>query len=84
MNKVAVITGASRGIGAETAKLFAAQGYAVCINYAANDEAARQTAADITSAGGRCMIHKADIGDERAVVETNTSITPRRKAPSIR
>jgi NAD(P)-dependent dehydrogenase (short-subunit alcohol dehydrogenase family) len=41
-DKVVIITGASRGIGAATAKLFAQNGYAVCINFMTNDIAAKQ------------------------------------------
>lgn len=59
--KVAIITGASRGIGAETAKLFAKNSYAVCINYRANKAAAEEVAQDITLAGGTCIIVQADI-----------------------
>src|SRR5690554_7415623 len=68
-NKVAIITGASRGIGAATAKLFAANGFAVCINYVSNDEAAKEVADEIEQTGGRCIIHKADISNETEVLE---------------
>lgn len=66
-NKVAIITGASRGIGAETAKLFAANGYAVCINYLSNDAAAEQAKADILKSGGRCITVKADVSSANDV-----------------
>lgn len=59
--KVAIITGASRGIGAETAKLFARNGYAVCINYLANDVAAEQVKSEIIAGGGDCITVKADV-----------------------
>lgn len=39
-DKVAIITGASRGIGAETAKLLALNGYSVCVNYVKNEVSA--------------------------------------------
>jgi len=60
-NKVVIITGASRGIGAETAKLFAANGYAVCINYLSNDIAAEKIKNEILYSGGRCITVKADV-----------------------
>ena len=59
--KVAVITGASRGIGAETAKLFAQNGYAVCINYVSNDAAAERVKQEIMQLGGHCILVKADV-----------------------
>ncbi|WP_289027814.1 SDR family oxidoreductase [uncultured Paraglaciecola sp.] len=68
IQKVAVITGASRGIGAATAKLFAKQGYAVCINYKSNKNAAEDVAQAITSDGGKCIIVQADVSCEKDVV----------------
>lgn len=61
MNKVAIITGSSRGIGAEAAKLFAANGYAVCINYLSNTQAAEAVKNDIVQSGGRCISVQADV-----------------------
>ncbi len=66
-NKVAIITGASRGIGAETAKLFAKNGFSVCINYVSNDVAAATVADEIVRSGGRCIITKADVSIESEV-----------------
>ncbi|MGK0270910.1 MAG: NAD(P)-dependent dehydrogenase (short-subunit alcohol dehydrogenase family) [Cocleimonas sp.] len=60
-NKIALITGSSRGIGAETAKLFAENGYAVCINYVSNDAAAEKVKNDILLNGGNCICVKADV-----------------------
>lgn len=60
-DKVAIITGASRGIGAEVAKLLAKSGYAICVNYVANDEAAHNVRKQILDAGGRCIAVKADV-----------------------
>ncbi|HBQ05420.1 SDR family oxidoreductase [Vreelandella aquamarina] len=59
--KVVVITGGSRGIGAETAKLFAQHGYNVCLNYVANDAAAERVRSDILNLGVRCIAVKADV-----------------------
>ena len=68
MNEVLLVTGASRGIGAATARLAARRGYAVCINYRANTEAARAIAQEIERHGGRAMAVAADIALESDVV----------------
>ncbi|MFT7561708.1 MAG: NAD(P)-dependent dehydrogenase (short-subunit alcohol dehydrogenase family) [Flavobacteriales bacterium] len=65
---VAIITGSSRGIGAEAAKIFAENNYAVCINYISNDVAALKLKEDISFNGGRCIAVKADVSIERDVV----------------
>ncbi|MHC6802523.1 SDR family NAD(P)-dependent oxidoreductase, partial [Vibrio antiquarius] len=68
MNKVVIVTGASRGIGAATAKKLAEQGYAVCVNYRAQSEAAHQVVRDIQANGGKAIAVKADVSDEQQVL----------------
>ncbi len=65
---VVVITGGSRGIGAATAKLAAERGFAVCVNYRANETAARDVVAEIERAGGRAIAFGADVSQEADVV----------------
>ncbi|NQY50437.1 MAG: SDR family oxidoreductase [Colwellia sp.] len=65
--KVAIITGAGRGIGAATAKLFANKGYAVCINYKSDEQSATQLAMTITASGGQCITVQADVSYEKDV-----------------
>ncbi|WP_028885295.1 SDR family oxidoreductase [Teredinibacter turnerae] len=60
-NKVAIITGGSRGIGAETAKLLALNGYAVCVNYLQDDTTAHALKRNITEMGVQCISVKADV-----------------------
>ncbi len=69
MKKVIVITGASRGIGAATARLAAARGYAVCVNYLKNRAAADAVVAEIEAGGGRAIAVAADVAAEAQVVE---------------
>ena len=60
MKNVTVITGASRGIGAATARLCAKAGHAVAINYLKNSDMAAAVAASITNAGGEAIIVQAN------------------------
>lgn len=69
MHKVMLITGASRGIGAATARLAAARGYALCINYRQRRDAAERLVAEIEHQGGRAIAVAADVADERQVAE---------------
>lgn len=67
-HRIVLITGASRGIGAATARLAAERGYAVCVNYRRNPEAAERIVRDIESAGGRAIAVAADVSAESDVV----------------
>ena len=60
-DKVAVVTGGSKGIGAETAIHLAAAGAAVVVNYASDKAGAEKTVAAITKAGGRAVAVQADV-----------------------
>ena len=64
MNKVLLITGAGRGIGAATAKLAAAQGYDVAINYQRDDAAAASVVAAVQAADRRGIVIKGDMARE--------------------
>jgi NAD(P)-dependent dehydrogenase (short-subunit alcohol dehydrogenase family) len=68
MDQVVLITGAGRGIGAATAKLAAKRGWAVCVNYLRNREAAESVVADVEKAGGRAAAIAADVSSESEVV----------------
>ncbi len=67
MQKTMLVTGGSRGIGAATARLAAARGYAVCVNYAGRKDAADAVVADIEGAGGRAIAVQGDVADADAV-----------------
>jgi 3-oxoacyl-[acyl-carrier protein] reductase len=61
MQKTAIITGSSRGIGAAVAIKLAHDGFAVVINYAGNAEAADAVKTSIQDAGGKALCIKADV-----------------------
>ncbi|MDO6840563.1 glucose 1-dehydrogenase [Paraglaciecola chathamensis] len=79
-NKVVLVTVGSRGIGAQTAKLFAEHGYAVCINYRQDVKAARDVEQYIHDLGGNCILVQGDIAKEEDVVrlfrETKQKLGP--------
>ena len=68
MPGVVLITGGSRGIGAATAVLAAARGYAVCVNYRSNAQAADAVVTAIANAGGSAIALQADVSVESDVV----------------
>jgi NAD(P)-dependent dehydrogenase (short-subunit alcohol dehydrogenase family) len=68
MNKIAIITGASRGIGAATALLAAERGYTVCVNYLENRAAADAVIHAIECAGGKAIAVAADVAVEADVL----------------
>jgi NAD(P)-dependent dehydrogenase (short-subunit alcohol dehydrogenase family) len=67
MDGTMIITGASRGIGAATARLAAARGYKVCVNYRSDHDAAASIVDAISIAGGTAIQVQADVGNADAV-----------------
>ena len=67
MEKIALVTGSSRGIGRAIAAHLARDGWAVCINYIERRDCAEELAAQLTAEGCRVMVHQADVADKTAV-----------------
>jgi NAD(P)-dependent dehydrogenase (short-subunit alcohol dehydrogenase family) len=68
MNKTLLITGASRGIGAATARLAAQRGWDVLLNFSHDEAAAQAVARDVRAAGQRACVQRADVADEAQVL----------------
>ena len=68
-DKIAVVTGASKGIGAGVAKRLAAEGATVVVNYASSPDGAAQVVSEIEHAGGRALAIKGSVNDESAVAQ---------------
>jgi 3-oxoacyl-[acyl-carrier protein] reductase len=66
-NRVAIVIGASGGIGRAVAVRLAEQGMAVAVHYSGNRERAQETADQVVAAGGRALVVGADVADETAI-----------------
>jgi Dehydrogenases with different specificities (related to short-chain alcohol dehydrogenases) len=77
VNKVLIVTGGSRGIGAATAKLAAERGYAVCVNYRKNQAAAEVVVSTIQAAGGEALAVGADVASESEVMRLFETVDAR-------
>lgn len=67
MEKIALVTGSSRGIGRAVAARLARSGWAVCINYRVRQDCAESLVSELTAAGCRCMAVQADVSDRAQV-----------------
>ena len=80
MEKVIVVTGGSRGIGASIAKYAGRAGYKVCVNYHNRADKAEEVVATIKANGGQAQAFQADVSREEDVVrmfsEVDSSIGP--------
>ncbi|WP_421782322.1 SDR family oxidoreductase [Kiloniella litopenaei] len=83
MNKVMLVTGGSRGIGAAISRMAAANGYSVAINYHAHADAADDLVREIKALGGVALAIKADISDPTQVKVLFESVKSELGVPSV-
>src|SRR5438046_435933 len=68
-NKVAVVTGASKGIGAGIAKALGSEGASVVVNYASSKEGADKVVKEIVAAGGKAIAVKGDVSKSTDIAQ---------------
>ena len=68
-DQIAIVTGASSGIGTGVAKALAAEGASVVVNYSSSPDKAKKVLDEIQEAGGKGIVIKADVSNEKEVVE---------------
>lgn len=76
-NRIALVTGGSRGIGRAIALAMAAQGAHIAIIYAGNDAAAQETQSEICAMGRECEVYKCDVADFGAVKDVIAKVLAR-------
>ena len=81
-DKIAIITGAARGIGAKSAQLFAAEGAAVAI-WDLNTERGKETAQQIQDSGGTAIFCKCDVTDAAQIEDTTQHVTSELGTPNV-
>ena len=81
MSKTIIVTGASRGIGAATARRAGADGWRVCVNYNGSPDKAAEVAAAIEAAGGEAMTFKASQGVEAELIAMYEAVDAKWGAP---
>ena len=77
LNKVVIVTGASRGLGAQIAQKMAGAGASVCVNYLNSQEAADTVVADIVAAGGQAFAYQADVTELEQMQGMANEVTAR-------
>ncbi|MCC6534987.1 MAG: SDR family oxidoreductase [Burkholderiales bacterium] len=75
--RVALVTGASKGIGQAIAQRLGAEGYAVCVNYSSDEEGATRTARSIEAAGSRAMVAGASVANAADVERLFSQVVSR-------
>lgn len=81
--RVALVTGASRGMGAEIARTLARRGYAVAVNYFRSPDRAEAVVGEIVRAGGMAMSFQADVRDAEQVAAMTAQVVERLGTPTV-
>jgi len=83
LNKVAIVTGGGRGIGAAVSKALARDGYAIAIGYAGRSEAALRTLDEIQAMGGQGAVFQADVSREDDILRLFSDVDEQLGLPSV-